>query len=398
MATGGGWGFGKFGATLIWGYQLAGVLGKAIICSDAVKNALAQTAGQVLQYSATITIDGTDVSSKCSPFVIEHRGRGGITSAQFSILGTGVTVNLHESIVSISVGIADPATSVVYSQERFRGKAHLISPLKTAGSIVETVVTCYDLGYVLSEKVPASVADYQSGSFTGILASAWIDSELAAAGLGAASGSMVDYTFYAVRPDQRATARDAIYSVANGNRSTTVYYDPNGNLILTDFEDTTVSSFTFPLAAQDTQLPVELASGWVNQVIVRWWASDATTPAYHTGGVTVNDTADQADKGIIKKTPSPYIVAGGINYSDSDAVKEAAATVVGNDYMDATQQAIYRWTGPLNPFIVPGNVVTLTLADSSTKSVRIDDISESGGFELGGGGGFWAAYQGRATA
>jgi hypothetical protein len=248
-------------------------------------------------------------------------------------------------------------------------------------------VTAFDLGYGLTQTNSQQTTTTLAAA--GLSALDLIAADLALNGFGPASGPFVDYVPGVWNGVAWGNTRNSIHSLTVGNRDSIMYVDPAGNIILTDYADTTVSPFLFPLTAQTDQQPAQLVQGYANQCLVYWWAFDSTNGPYRTGSEEVNDLADQALKGVIKVE----ITIQSINYLDSAAVKTAAAQAAGAAYIAANQKTHYAWSSALNPFLFPGNVVTLTLSAGGTASVRIDGITETGGTD-----GYWASWEGRATA
>lgn len=362
-----GIGYGRIDHSLIIDYVAVGLVGSISIVSADMLALLSRTSLSDLKPSVSVELDGTDISAYCGRFEIHLLGNGGHSYCEIPILSDSLSVDLHQSIISITISYTLSDGSV-FSQERFRGLAHIIDPEKKIGTSKYTL-TCFDLGYKLTKNTPIT-SGYPNGSALDI-----INAELAAYGFAAAYGSFVDYDVTSFNIQYYKTAADLINALANGRYPTTVFWDATGILKLTDYNDTTVSPYSFPLAAQSSQSAGEDGTDRYNQVSI-------------TGNrtITYNDTADQATKGILNVGhEAEFVTAWQQAFNIAEAICKNS------------QRKKYSFRSFLNPFVFPGDVVTLTLTDTTTKAVRISEVVDYCGFEPSGGG-FWSDWESRATS
>lgn len=384
--AGGGWGHGKWGSTLIWGYQSVGVAADAIRITDAMQAALRQSIPAEIKINAVIEIDGIDVTKFCSPFRLTLRGEGGASDAEFDILDPSVAASLHQSVVSITVVYTAP-DGTKFESERFRGKAHQIETAQaTTGSIRH--VTCYDLGYSMSEGAPKTSSNYYF-----VTASSLIASELAAYGFGPVVGDFKDFTL-ALPPTIPERSRDFVNMLVSGLGVATSFWGADGILRVRGVTETAPGLFLFPRTIQTSQTPIEGATDRYNQVI----SAGADKFQY-------NDTADQAAKGIVSTTIQPLGFIYDYNAADIAAFQLAYPlySAVYNTTAQYTRAKSicqwslknrYKWSSPLHAFVFPGDNVTLTLSNDSTVVARVTEVSDFGGWPDA-----WRSeFQGRAVA
>lgn len=357
-------GFGRIDHSAIIDYNIIGLVGSATIVSADMLAALTQSTPSALKPSATIEIDGVDVSDSCGRFKIKLIGNGGHSMVEIPVLSDSLSIDLHQSVVSITIKYT-LSTGTVFSQERFRGLAHIIDREQKIGTS-GYLLTCFDLGYKLSQNPPSTTW------VTTMSALDIINGELAYYGFAPAYGSFVDYDMGGVNLTYFKTAADIINFLVNGRRLTSSFWDMTGAFKLTDYNDTTVLPWTFPLTCQSSQTPIKDGTDRYNQV-----------PLTGESPYTYNDLTDQATKNVM---PHPGL--------DVPWSTQAQSIILGTSIADNSYRNKYLIRGVLNPFVFPGDVVTMTLADSTTKVVRVLEITDFCGFP----GGFWSEILVRSTS
>lgn len=365
----GGWNRGKFGSTLVWGYQFACVGATANVYDAAIAAAMAQTSPQNLDYSVVVTVDGTDVSAFFVAGEIRLNGQGGHSISEIELVTPLVvpTARVSEITISIKVTIASGS----YTVERFRGKAHEVTAEDRPEGRAYRVL-CFGAGYQLAVDKPSSVfGNRYYFSSSGITARQFIDDMLIYSGLSPLVGTFTDYTPRIFIPSQYQSNLEAIQALASGITVAQLYVLPSGLVRISTVDDPVSSPFSFPLTAQYSQDPDASLTDAFNRV--QFTTAGVSAPAY-------NDLAKQATQGVISR-----------NVNARFCTTAAQVQALGKANVDWSQKTTYRWETPLNPFVTPGETATLTLQDSTTKSVQITTCVDS--LEVGN---FQSSWEGRA--
>ena len=375
-----GWGSGKWGTSLIWGYASTGIMAAASRVTAEMIRVLEQSQASLVQIGARLEIDGTDVTSYASAFRVTLRGVGiGASDAEFELTTSSLTINLHQSVVALFIDYTAPS-GATFTSERFRGLAHAIEETRSAtGSTWK--LTCLDQSYMLAERAIALAWQFD---FIGS-AEDKLNEELAAQGFGPIFGKMADWDgindiviaagitiIYGGFPTWPfANSRDFINILASYRKPSLLFTGADNITRIKAYDESAAGPFSFPLACQTQQQPSENATERCNHICIQ-----AAGAAYNF--YTTQDDADITAKGLMRRTITKA------SASSWWPIRAAIAT----DYMSWSQLCKYRWRSNLHAFVFPTDVVTLTLTTGGTKAVMVEEVTDSGGFPDG----YWSEW------
>ena len=350
------------------GIARSGVVLDLCTVSAALIAALGQNPETHLEVSCSILLGTTDITTLATRFEINMQANGKLSFAKiwFSCASIAGLI-LHQSAISITVTYA-LSGGLTFSSERFRGTAHLATP-ETVGAGSKLVLTCFDDACSLTQARPI-------GGLTGYLYSAeniaMINAELLNNSMSAASGTIVSGTIFGCLTWNFASSLDLITALAGARRPTYVFYHPSGKMLLTDYADVPASGWTVPINAQSLQRPITDGINQVNQIPLSGYLN-----------TVYNDLPDQALNGVLSHSGISTIMS----LTDPEIVTLCSAIV------SESKKAVYEWRTALNPFIFPGESVVLTLKSGGTATVRVESVTDTGGWP----GGFWSNWKGRAA-
>lgn len=357
----GTFGFGILG-TDKFGWRREGFLLQASLISQELLKAFSQKPSNQMNPSATITIDDTDVSDYVIRFSITLTTDSSASMAIVEIEAQELDIAIYQSILTISINYS-LSNGINFTAERFRGKIHNIEEIQTSeGKTLR--ITAYDMLYSLSENQPALNKAYMHWS-----AKTLINAELAYWGFSAFIGTFKDYTT-SVWPSNFANSREFLFALANGRKKTLMFVAPSSQVILIDANDVPDSGWTIYKEGQTFQ-------NFFYDSRTRYNRVPMTGPVIYT----FNDTKDQAQKGIM---PHP-----GINSSVIGNISDYIA--LGQSICDDSYLERVEFETPLNPCISPASKITLETKEGVYKTVRVDAVTDSGGWP----GGFWSRFIGR---
>jgi len=405
----GGYGAGRWGSTLVWGWKLTGVTGLASIVSDDIISAMERSDNangqRPLVPSAVVYLDDVDVTAFVSGGSITLQGNNASNQADLQIDAQTLTINAH--VTTVSIFIKYELAGNTYSVERFRGFVLEVQDSDEPG-VVMTTLLCVGDGYRLTQKPPAVfsskshnfyyyVGEPPNQSLRRDFLSAYncINAVLLASGFGPVIGSATDYFPYYFTPSQFKTALELISAVASGLQPSFVFFHPNQTVTISQWNLPKYSPFNFPLASQSKQKNFEPMDR-VNKTIVTYAnhrltqnISGVLSYELEMKNYLYKNQTRISDEGLIEKRITTPYVSNDFNEDGVFFVAIMASAIVNSSILKK-----YQWTSALNPFVFPGESTVLSLVGGSTANVMVTRVVDRFEWVEGRGGGFWSDWEG----